>query len=626
MSEFQDDSEVNTKRYGWPVDPYRLFLFYKNKWHWLLIGLTVGLLIGAIIAKTLIPRDYRSMAALVLNPEYTDLSYHLDAQSTVDSILLPSNIEEVIKRLKLRVRARDFVDHLSIDFDFRRSSSLRITVSWPSIDEVVKIANTVADVFIDHQKRQIGLLHQETIQNLQMDLDIASARLANVRQVYDTLRKEKGFADINLETEMAIQEAARLRFEADQLAAETSRFGGAPSITIPSEQRESTVSRNRSAGTSEEAEAIRSELSQARARLEAARTRLPPEHPTIKALEFEVEKLEAQLPLARRGRGSSNVRQTSAGSLNQRQALEDSAARAEARVKELAQDSGEVTTLLMDINVAERHVEDLKLRLAGASDEARNPPLMFRLLAAATPISVVTKSIRKYVVIGFGLGSFIITVLGLSFSAVRGLRIYTASEAAYWSKMPVVGSSMWPSNPNMLQVLIRDFDDYAPTSTGSTLIVSISNDETERYRAQVVAQWLNQSNALAREAMLHLKTRPPALKADNLETDESFAIEKVRGEGEEQTALDKPASITRAWTGPIPGPLLRRAARLADRVIVTLTSGTVSAFKLTNLTSMLGRKDGIGLLLLGLDKTLANSADRIGPVKQFWSTIRNPDR
>lgn len=632
MSEFQDDSDTKKKRYGWPIDPYRLFLFYRNKWYWLLISLVVGLLIGAIIAKTLVSREYQATVTFVLNPEYTDRSYQLDAQSTVDAILLPSNIDEVLKRLKRRMRPPVFASHINIDFNLRRSSLLRITINWPSIDEVAKVANTVAEVFIDHQKRQIETLHQETIQKLQTDLDIAQARLSNVRQVYDTLRKEKGFTDIDLEIRTAIEEASRLRFEADQMAVEPSRYASAQepgdstsSGNDPQQERGSVAQRSRS---NEEYETLREELAQSRARLETARSRLPPEHPTVKALEAEVEKIRAQIPVSRPRHGSSATRQARANALSQQQALEASAAKAEARVQELAQNNSEVTTLLMDINVAERHVEDLKLRLAGASDEGRNPSLMFRLLAEAQPPSFAAKSIRKFVVIGFGLGSLILATLTLLFLAMKGLRVYTATEAAFWSKIPVVGSSVWPSDPNMLQTLIRDLDDYAPSSSGSTLIVSISNDEIERYRAQVIAQWLNQSNALAREAADKSKVALPALRADNRGEDEGemVAIQKVSNGDSEKTALARPMSLTRAWTGPIPGPMLRRAARLADRVIVTLSSGTVSAIKLARLTTILGREDGIGLLLLGLNKALANSPDRVGPVEQFWNTTRETNK
>ena len=132
----------------------------------------------------------------------------------------------------------------------------------------------------------------------------------------------------------------------------------------------------------------------------------------------------------------------------------------------------------------------------------------------------------------------------------------------------------------------------------------------------------NQSNILAQKAAFESRMKLPALRANNSENEGSYAIQKVPSADQQQNALDRPLSVIRAWSGPISGPMLRRSARLADRVIVTLTSGTVSALTLNRLTTVLGRKDGIGLLLLGLDKTLTDSPDRVGPVKQFWNTTR----
>lgn len=625
MSEFQDGLDENKKRYGWPVDPYRLLLFYKNRWHWLLIAITVGLLIGAIVAKTMVAKTYEASATLTLNPEYTDRTYQLDVQSMVDAILLGNNVDEVLKRLKLRIPRHAITSAVSTDFNPNRSSLLRINVKWPSADRVAEVANIVAEVFIEHQKKQIGILHEETVQNLQADLDIASARLSNIKQTYDVLRKEKGFSDINLEIQMAIQEASRLRFEADRMAVETNALSNSvQSAGNSNAERGALESGGWTPSSTDEFAELRAELELAQARLEAARTRLPPGHPTIRAMEMDVEKLQAQLPLGRRGRRGATVRQAYTSALTQQRTLESSAARAEARLKELAQDNGDVTSLLLDMSVAERHVEDLKLRHTQAADEARNPPLMFRSLAKATPPSYASKSRRKLVVAASGIGSLFLAVLGLFILANKGLRIYTASEAAFWSKFPVIGSSSWPKEPNMLQSLIRDLDDYAPASSGSTLVVSISDDVTERHFAQVVAQWLNQSSVYARKIAANPETEPPALLADNPEFVESFPIQMVPNPADEQTALARAVSITRAWTGPIPGPALRRAARLTDRVMVTLTSGMVSAIQLARLPTLLGRDDNIGLLLLGLDEIFSDCPDRVGHVEQFWNAKKQP--
>ena len=76
-------------------------------------------------------------------------------------------------------------------------------------------------------------------------------------------------------------------------------------------------------------------------------------------------------------------------------------------------------------------------------------------------------------------------------------------------------------------------------------------------------------------------------------------------------------------TGPVPAQALRRAARLADRVLVVVTSGKHSIMQMLKIKSRLGRERGIGVLLVGLEKEFALVRDRVGDVTQFWQTSKD---
>jgi hypothetical protein len=228
--------------------------------------------------------------------------------------------------------------------------------------------------------------------------------------------------------------------------------------------------------------------------------------------------------------------------------------------------------------------------------------------------------------IGTGFGLMFLTALGLFFTnIIKGLRVYTASEAAFWSNFPVIGSSAWPNDPNALHLLIRDLDDYAPKSLGYTLVVPISDDEEERHYAQELARSLYQSNICNREV---LGNAEPRRDSEESSSNPLFpdAILGVSNSQKEQTETDKPFSTIDAWMGSLSDPNLRRAARLADRILITVRSGEVSIFQLTRLSSVLGRFNGIGLVILDQDKTLSDSADRAGPVAAFWNFEQGSDK
>jgi hypothetical protein len=74
-----------------------------------------------------------------------------------------------------------------------------------------------------------------------------------------------------------------------------------------------------------------------------------------------------------------------------------------------------------------------------------------------------------------------------------------------------------------------------------------------------------------------------------------------------------------AWNGPSEGQALRRAARLADRVIVLVRSNGTTALALNGVRRRIGRENGVGYIVLGLSEELATLPDRIGDVAHFWT-------
>ncbi len=75
--------------------------------------------------------------------------------------------------------------------------------------------------------------------------------------------------------------------------------------------------------------------------------------------------------------------------------------------------------------------------------------------------------------------------------------------------------------------------------------------------------------------------------------------------------------VALAWNGPLSGPVLRRAARLAHRVIVVVSSG-MSSLSLSRLPTRLGREAGLGYVLIDVTDDYVDLPDRVGPVEAFW--------
>lgn len=88
-------------------------------------------------------------------------------------------------------------------------------------------------------------------------------------------------------------------------------------------------------------------------------------------------------------------------------------------------------------------------------------------------------------------------------------------------------------------------------------------------------------------------------------------------------ALEDVRGVALAWNGPLAGPVLRRAARLAHRVVVVVSSG-LSVVDLAKIKSRLGRKKGVGYVFVDVDDSYIETHDRVGPVEEFWQGEREP--
>jgi len=75
-------------------------------------------------------------------------------------------------------------------------------------------------------------------------------------------------------------------------------------------------------------------------------------------------------------------------------------------------------------------------------------------------------------------------------------------------------------------------------------------------------------------------------------------------------------AVVLAWNGPLEGPMLRRAARLADRVLVVVRGGRTGP-ELRAVRPRLGRFEDVGFVVVAVDGELAE-VDRVGDVQGFW--------
>lgn len=310
--------------------------------------------------------------------------------------------------------------------------------------------------------------------------------------------------------------------------------------------------------------------------------------------------------------------------------------KAQRRVEAFSEIEGEASALLADVKVNEALASDLRRTEAGLEDALRDPPSGFTVLdPGAVPEYPVGNKMKKVVFVAIPtlvVGLVLLIVLLREF---RGLRLQTPAEVAFWGNGPVLAATVWPNDPKGLDELVAGLDDFVPDAKGALLILGGSAVESTlaaELAKRMNADWFPTGGVVpATSGKAGPGPTPvPTTPRGPLTTPPPSGPYPIGSSGARSTALARrpapPLPLARrdyqlhieAWDGPNEGQALRRAARLADRLVVLVRSGTMSALQLNAMKQRLGRRHGIGYIVVGLPYELRALPDRAGDVEVFW--------
>lgn len=653
------DEEHAPKRPGRLVEPVRVrAAILEGKW-WLLGAAIAGLLIGVLSAKYAVRHSFETSGTI----RYEGAA-PLDASATPNpSRELPGLVEalrreQVIGTLRERLGLQH-VTMAAMQLRFMQtvdaeSGLITLTGHGDDPESAAGFVNTLMDVFIEHQDQRRAEEIQAAVATLDERIAAAQTELDTARAAYDVFRAQHGIGDLTTEQQSAIEQAADLRAQAQLATAEVAALEARVTQLREEARRAPRTEVLSSSTTSPDEEA----LATARSELESVRGRLSPDHPRLQALEQQVEQLQARVRSGHGSRigssvtGASATYNTVATALAEAEADLQGARQRSAQLATLAQEGrdrvamfsgieGEATGLLADVNVKEALATELRNQRARLTSLAEQPDAGFRVVARAEAPELAVPSRRKYYVAAGIPLLFIFVALGvILFRAFRSLTLFSAAEVAFWGKAPVVASTTWPREPRALGDLIADLDDFVPDARGSMLVVGAT--EREAMLAAELAKQLS-GDFVSDATQVDLVTRvseppeggaPPRKSLTAGEFAGGSSIELlgpptiVQG-GPYGLLSTSPVSLplltATAWDGAPTGQALRRAARLADRVLVVVPSGAIRISDLTSLRTRLGRDVGIGYVLTGLSEEIAQLPDRCGPVDEFWSAIREAE-
>ncbi len=577
-------------RFGRPVDAVRLAWVLRQRWRLIALAVALGIPAGALVAKLFVPRTYTAEAVLVWERPHTRVVVdpERELKTLLDTVKMPGNVAELRRRTGQPLTLESLARRLNARVG-RDSNLLTLSAEADDAAEAARLCDTMTQVFLEGCREVERTRAEERFRALGEEAERVRSQLSALQAQYDGFRKQHGIADLVIDRRSAIEEAALLRTEANRNRIEVeSRDAKAALLRLVAKDEPSMMVMSET-----QIRAAERKLAELRADLTAREARLTQEHPEVLGLAAAVQALETS-PAGTFAPGDrilgtnpqwTFLRQSLLDADAEREAAQrkwksyaELEAAARSRVSRLSTVEGQAALMLAELHVLESRLGELKALQKVAEGELHQPSAGFRVLTAATPPSRPTRSHRRAVAAALPLLLGFFATLLCAAQALRGLRLWTPAEIAFWGRGPVVAASTWPTQAEGLEELVLDLAASASAARGVTLVVALS-----RERMKDAAELVSRLERVA-----------------------------ARGDGAE------PRGTLEVWTEPDRSQALRRAARQSARVLVLAGAGAHSLFELMAVHRRLGREERIGFVVLGLGRELAGVSDRVGDVAGFW--------
>lgn len=616
---------------GKPVDPGRLWQSVKWDWRWIPLAGVIWGALGAGVAFGLIENTYRSNTAVVwqpkseLRPGEREMAAEIGA-----SVKAPAAIGRARELLGLPIALTALTKQ--VDFQFEPNSRyVLIATEGASPDDAMKLGRVMVRVFLEQQRAFAQQRALGAVASQERELGEAQQRLDAARTAYEEFRTKNKLDEEDLQSVEDVAAAA---------ASDARPDGGvAAAGTAP-------VASAASRADLAKLENLRAELEQLKAR-SPHHSRLPTLAAQITAMETRIAQRAASAaaspqqsagkdPVA--GSGGKAGEAGKDGNPNKHSKLwkylasqSGNAARARGRVDELALGEARrraeliaaALELRKQVEVQQGQLATIELALARSRSQSTVAHDDWRVLTPPSRPGRPERGTQGLIAISMPLTGMLVALLALLIRPLINGRVYTAREAAYWGRLPVLASTAWPRTREMFFPLVDELGQQATGAPGSTLVVGASAAETKF--AEELASWLD-------EGLIGSRRRP----ASGTPSGPVPASPGSTGSAHPPLAQIEPRAVERnkpapgggyatgvqAWQGDVDGPALRRAARVVDRVIVLVSSGTMTFGSVGELRTRLGRSSGVALVLLGLNPTLLNLPDQSGEVGRFWRYVR----
>ncbi|MBW2550391.1 MAG: hypothetical protein JRE73_06390 [Deltaproteobacteria bacterium] len=130
--------------------------------------------------------------------------------------------------------------------------------------------------------------------------------------------------------------------------------------------------------------------------------------------------------------------------------------------------------------LADKRIADLSSRAAMLRDAAHARYTGFRVLSVPmVPESAQRSAAHTALLVMLPIVTVVIFALVFIVRRLRSLTAEAPREVAWWGNGPVLGTTVWPRDPNALESFVDELEDHGVYGAGRTLVVPATEAERE---------------------------------------------------------------------------------------------------------------------------------------------------
>jgi len=197
---------------GLPFEPLTLLIGLLRRWKIFALFFIVSIPLGAVAGLTFGTRIWQAETVMLYNPKDVDEDSVLRSpplETQIHMVKIPSNLEKVREKLQLATSLQALARTCDV-YVQRKTSLFFIRTRWDNAQEVAAIANTLRDVFLQHQIELLKTAAARELRGLDSRFKNVSDQLDRADEKLQQFISENKIVDLNLEVKWNLEQLTSL--------------------------------------------------------------------------------------------------------------------------------------------------------------------------------------------------------------------------------------------------------------------------------------------------------------------------------------------------------------------------------------------------------------------------------